>query len=266
MKIRKQLVLVIWALTTGMVCWSQKKEQRALFGEFMQACNAYQQLPLHLNMSCRVSSGLPAAQEDTAMVNGDFYITGNQAYIRFGSTEQLLDDTMALVVMNDIKHMVAYQNSQPLAAQLKSIMNRPLAGETVDQLIEKYRITKIPLDKETLLLRIESKKPVYEGMEPAVTVELTCNTALTMPQKIITTKRSLYKMAEQEAQAQVKTTTIPGKGIFGVREAVTTFFYNKIEHIPGLQLPVAIKDRVMKGTEENLVPAKAYEDYTVTEN
>ena len=260
-------ILTINAVLITICSTAQQKEQKKLFNEFMMLCNAYKTMPLYLNLGYKVSSNLPAGKEDTTMVTGDFYLAPGQAYIRFGQMEQVLNDSLAAVVMNDIKHIVLHKNNQPLTEQLNAMAGKPLSGESLKNLMEQFYITKTMSDNTTAVFRLQSKSTVYENMDALTTIEYTCNTVLAVPQKAVTVKRALFRVTgSATAFPGVKYLEVPGKGKFGIKETITTFLYNKVEHKPAMKMPVIINDRVFITAGKTAAPASGYEDYYVSEN
>ena len=97
--------------------------------------------------------------------------------------------------------------------------------------------------------------------------------ATKQPVQVITTKRTLLPLTEDDHKALSENAAYAGKllkladqGYFLVREQTGTFVFRKIEHDAGRPVPATIADRIVRNDQGEYRPVKAYEAYAITIN
>ena len=248
--------------------YAQNGDSLLLFKEFMQVCNGYKQIPLHLSLQYSRSSNVILTQEDTVTMQADFYLLQNSSYIRFGELEQLIGDSLVLTIMNKEKQMVLSEKDERLIAQMKAMTGPLLQDTSLQKMAVKYAISKRSLSDGKMTIEITERLKMLETTLPVVSMELIYNKGDKTPEKVVTVKRSLIPRSRMgnTLTAGIRTVTIPGKGEFVIKEDRITYYYKKISHNTDIKLPVAIADRVVYNEEGNVVPAKAFESYTLIKN
>src|SRR5437016_3249819 len=72
---------------------------------FVQVCNTYKQLPLQMTLGIHNTTNLVTGAEDTVQARATFYLQQHGSYIRFGELEQVANDSLMLLVSDNLKQM-----------------------------------------------------------------------------------------------------------------------------------------------------------------
>jgi hypothetical protein len=257
--------LLIASIFLSVNIFAQSKETTQLFKKFVIICNGYKQLPLQLIVDYKKTSNMPLYKDDSTAMQGVFYLEKGAAYIKFGEAEQIVTDSLALIVMSGINQMLLSENTTDIAAKVNSMINMTVMDSSVKSFAERYTIQQKSLDAVTAVLEISNKQKVYGTEIPFEKIILTYNSKTNDPQKIETIKRGLIKKpAEGEYAATM--ITIPEKGEYLLKEDVTAYVYKTITHDANKKMPVILADRIVKDTANNYIPVKAYKNYTLIVN
>jgi hypothetical protein len=245
----------------------------AVLREFMQINTSLRQLPVYLELELNNSSNFIAGEQDTARVQSIFYIKPGVSYIRFGEAEQLVNDTMALLVSDKLQRMVLYAHAQPILRQMQAFTGLQGIDSSILELSKKFIAQLFPAAGHTASITLTGRSLLYGTSLAKESLELQYDAEKKQPLKMITIKRSLlpvsednYKALAEQGTATGKLVTIEGKGHFLVKEQTGTFIYKKITHNADMPLPAIISDRVIQNEQGAFTPVKAYEAYTVTIN
>jgi hypothetical protein len=264
MKLKVTIAFLLIATTL----FAQTKEDKKLFATFVSVCNTYKQFPLQLTVEYSKASNFPLPEEDSKVKEGLFCFEKGAAYIKFGELEQVMNDSLALVIMTSIKHMVLSQKNKDEGDQLNKLMNIVVTDSSIKTLAKKYNITQKAVDNNIGSLKITSKKNLTATELPSDELLVLYNLKTQEPQRIETLKRGLIKKERVTADMKVEATTvtIPQKGDYLLKEDKTIFVYKSIAHVPNYAIPVKIADRIAKDDTEIYIPAKGFETYKLTIN
>ena len=245
----------------------------ALLREFMQISSNLRQLPVYLEMELVNSSNFIAGEQDTARVQAAFYRKAGVSYVRFGEAEQLVNDTMALLVSDKLQRMILYAHAQPILRQMQAFTGMQGIDSSILELSKKFTSQKLPAAENGASIMLTGRSLLYGTSLAKESLELQYDVEKKQPLKMITIKRNLLPLSEDNYKALVeqgtatdKLVTIEGKGYFLVKEQLGTFIYKKITHEVGMTLPATINDRIIKNEQGEFIPVKAYEAYAVTLN
>jgi hypothetical protein len=260
-----KITIVFIFLTNQLL--AQSKSEKQLFASFVLVCNAYKQLPLQLTVTYNKASNFPLREIDSKVQEGVFYFAKGAGYIKFGELEQIITDSLALVVMQGIKQMLLSVNNNDMGAQLNKMMQMPGNDSSISILAKKYTITQKVVDKTTSLLHITSKQKINSSDLPVEEITAYYTPQNMNPQKIETIKRGLVNKEKATDKTIVATTvSIPQKGDYLVKEETTFFVYKTITHNANEAMPVLLSDRIEKDGASGYVPVKAYEGYKLVVN
>jgi hypothetical protein len=251
----------------------KQADSLAVLREFMQINSSLRQLPVCLEMELINSSNFIAGAQDTARVQSTFYMKPGVSYIRFGEAEQLVNDTMALLVSDKLQRMMLYAHAQPILRQMQAFTGVQGIDSSMLELSKKFIAQLLPAIGNTASITLTGRGLLYGTSLVKESIELQYDVENKQPLKVITIKRSLlpvsednYKAFAEQGMATDKLVTIAGKGHFLVKEQTGTFIYKKITHNADIPLPATISDRIIKNEQGAFTPVKAYEAYAVTIN
>lgn len=268
-------IVLLFLLAAGIpsVITGQQKDSLDLLRLFMNAARTYQQVPLQVNMDLRNHTNLVLAKEDTSHIQAEFYRDDTGGYIKLGEMEQIVNDSMALIVSNELKRMIIYKDAQAVAAQMRSMMAPSLPDSSILRLAARYTVTAEKVSDRigqlNLFSRMKLPGTTLSGEEMAMDYQQ----APLQPVKIRMLKRSLIPVQPEDSVAATKQygqagqlIHIEGEGLFIIREQVSEFVFTKITHDKSVRIPVLITDRIMKNEEGNYIPTKDYASFLMTQN
>jgi hypothetical protein len=282
-KMNKLLYHKIQLIIALLVSVSQLQAQRrmankqadslAALREFMLINSSLRQMPVYLEMELINSTNFIAGEQDTAQVQSIFYMKPGVSYIRFGEAEQLVNDSMALLVSDKLQRMVLYSHAQPILSQMKAFTGMQGLDSSIAELSKKFTAQLLPPSGNTASIILTGRSLLYGTSLAKESLELQYDAEKKQPLKMITVKRTLlpvpeenYKALAEQGTATDKLVTIEGKGHFLVKEQAGTFVYKKITHDADITLPATINDRIIMNEQGAFTPVKAYEAYAVTIN
>lgn len=244
-----------------------------VYRKITEISNVYKQLPLQLEMELINSTNFVTGESDSARIRGSFYIQPGLSYIRFGEAEQLVNDSMTLVVSDKLQRMVLYSHAQPILQQMQAITGLQGSDSSLLQMAARYTAQYASPAENVTSIILTSRNVLYGTNQPKESVEFQYDVVTKEPLKVITIKRSLLPLTDEDdstlrgqGNLSEKLITIEGRGHFLVKEQVGTFVYKKIRHDGGNLLPASIADRIVKNDQGEYTPVKAYEGYAVTIN
>lgn len=281
---RSMFVKVLLAMMLMISCvgvQAQKKRARnssntdtlATLREFVRVSNVYKQLPLYLEMEIINTTNFVTGQEDTTRSGVLFYMKPGTTYIRFGETEQLVNDSMALLVSSQLQRMILYSNAQPILQRMKAITGIIQQDSSIQGMANSFTAQLSMPEQQSAVITLTGKALLYGTSLPKESVELQYDKATKDPLKVTTLKRTLlplndddYKTLSEKPDMVSKLVTIDDKRHFLVKEQLVSFIYKKIGHDAAMAIPATIADRIVKNDEGQFIPVKSYEGYAVTVN
>lgn len=269
--------------TLLVLCGSQLQAQRRLANkqadtlgvlrEFVQISSGLRQMPVYLEMELVNASNFVTSEQDTARFQSSFYLKAGVSYIRFGEAEQLVNDSMALLVSDKLQRMILYSHAQPVLRQMQAFTGMQGMGSSIVELSKKFTARLLPSVQDTATITLTGRNVLYGTTLAKESVELQYDAVKKQPLKVTTVKRTLLPLSDDNYKALIeqgtladKLVSIEDRGHFLVKEQTGTFIYRKISHDGGISLPATIHDRIVQNEQGEYAPVKAYEAYAVTLN
>jgi len=208
-------------------------------------------------------------ESDSASTKAEFYVTDNNSYTRFGEMEQLVSDSIALLISDKLQRIFVYKDARGITDQMKKMMSLSLPDSSVLHIAGKFSINK-SIAGDSTSLRLQSRSTIYSTSLPKEIISITYNGDTKQPYRVEQVRRELIRLDDNSADS----TNIPrnitivrnDNGVFAVQERKMVFSYALIEYGKTLKTPVIIADRIVKNESGEFVPAKGYENYTVTQD
>ncbi len=267
----KFIYILLLLLTPGLL-HAQKKPKRdtlALIREFIALSNEYKKVPLALDIELINHSNLILSEEDSAHWNAQFYLQPHSSYVRFGELEQVVSDSIALLVSDRLQQMIVYPDAAPIVNRMRQQLGMNLPDSSVVRLGEKYESE---LDPTKPLIRLTHRQVITGTDMPKETIELYYDPVKRFPRRVITVQRALIPLNEEQlTQVKMNDSLTPflllieGR-TFLVRERTSEYRYRKIERPSESVLPVRIEDRVQRSATGQYVPAASYSHYLVSQD
>jgi hypothetical protein len=248
---------------------AQKRDTLEVLRNFVKLSTAYQQMPLYMELELMNSTNFITSEEDTAHMKALFYIQPGVSYMRFGDAEQLVNDSMTLLVSDKLQRMILYAHAQPVLQQMQLLTGLQTNDSSLLQLAQRFTAQAVSREGGVNAILLSGRNLLYGTKLPRESVELQYHRGSKEPLKVITVKRTMLPLTEDDLKVldqQAEVVTIEGRGRFLVKEQVGTFMYRKILHNTRMTVPATISDRLVKNEEGGFIPVKAYEGYAVTLN
>ena len=246
-----------------------RNDTMALYKELARKSNQLQQLPLYLEVELVKSTNFITAAEDTMRMQATFYLKPGISYVQYGDAEQLVNDSLALLVSDKLQRMILYRNVQPLLQRMRMVTGLQYTDSSLQEMAKRFSVNREGPGSIVLF----GRDLLYGTSLPKESQELQYDTTSGEPVKVITLKRTLLPLGEEDYKtltdqywAKDKLLTIEGKGQYLIREQTSTFIYRKMTHDGSMIIPVSFNDRIVKDTAGVFTPVKAYEQYAITLN
>ena len=277
--INKNRILIFFiCLSIGSIeiLHAQKNDTLSLLRDFINISSSYKQMPLYMELEMKNSTNFITGENDTSDIIGKFYLRNENSYVRFGEFEQVVNDSLALLVSDELQQMILYTDAGPVVKKMKNLMSIALPDSSVKKLANEYISSSKVLSKESSEVELQSRVFLHGTTLPKETIKLQYDVLKKMPQQVTTLTRSLLRLdSVQYSQLQnehnmtdssLQLLTIEGS-YFLIKEQFTMYLYKKIEPVSAtVKVPVLITDRIMKNEEGEYVPVKKYESYRLTQN
>ena len=270
-KIKCTLLFACCFIASSKYAAAQKTDTLSPLRDFVNISTGYKQMPLYLELEVKSSTNFITNDRDTLAITGEFYLRNENSYIRIGEFEQIVNDTLALLVSNGLQRMILYTDAASIIKKIKGMMGLVLPDSSIRHLSAQYRSFSEKISTQTSRIELQSRTTVFGTNLPGETIELQYDPTRKIPQQIITLKRSLlrldslqYARLQKEAGIAEKLLTIGGS-YFLVKEQITAYLFKQIEKgSAAIKVPVFIADRIDKNGEGKYKPVKNYESYSLT--
>ncbi len=222
-------------------------------------------------MELKNTTNFIISEEDTASTQGSFYILPHASYVRMGEAEQIINDSMALMISNKLQRMMLYTDAQPVWMQMKVPAGLAWQDSSAVQMAARYTIQ---------FQRGESKQDVYiitdkhllQGTTlPRESMRIQLEDGTHRPLAMHAIKRTLVPLSATDYASIRQNTSLAGKLVnkddkeyYLVRELETSFMYKTFSHDAAIKIPVAITDRVRRDSEGAFNRQRAYKNFMLT--
>ena len=259
------------------LAWSAgRAQQDTLAGMrlFLRICNDYKQLPVQLDLEISHSANLIRRPADSQQVEARFFLAAAGSYIEMQGVEQVVNDSLLLLVNKPGKRMIVYANRQSVASRLQQYLGMGMKDSSLAKIAGRYVTGMEPggsADTGVLILR--SRTNVYLTSLPAEEIRVQYHPGTFRPYEVRSLTRSLVKIDATVYPTYAAQPEWAGKLVIDsrdsayslVKEQTTAFRYRKITHDKSPVLPVQVSDRIVAGTNGRYRPVQPYEDYSLTE-
>jgi hypothetical protein len=252
--------------------YGQKDDSVSITREFMQVCNVYKQLPLRLDIEMHNKTNFIVDEQDTSYVRASFYIQSNVSYIHFGEVEQLVNDSLALLVSDRLQQMVLSLNGQSVLERMKAMTGVPLQDSAVAEIVQKYKVEKTNKDG-VMVIELQDKTLLYTTSMPKESIKVEYNPKTKIPVRVTTLRRVLLPLQEADYQVLAADPVMKDKLLilennlfYVIKEQSAEYVYKEINHDSEVRTPVVMSDRIVKNGEGDFEPVKSYEAYRLITN
>ncbi|WP_315823145.1 hypothetical protein [Paraflavitalea speifideaquila] len=265
--------LLVAALLIGLcpAARAQATDTLTLIRQLIQAGTAYRQLPLYIEMEMKNTTNFMTGEDDTASTTGSFYLLSHAAYVRMGEAEQLITDSMALVVSNKLERMMLYKDGQAALSQMKMPGGLSWQDSSATQIAARYTLQRLSVDNSKEVYHITDKRLLYGTTLPRESMELQFEAGTHQPLAMIALKRTLVPLPAEDYSSLRQNTSLAGnllnlgdKEYYLIREQKNSFIYKAISHDTGRKIPITMSDRVRPDSQGIYQPVEAYKHFVLS--
>jgi hypothetical protein len=268
MMINKYIILLVAGIlpATGFAQKKKKDESVSLVKEFAQVCNLYKRTPLHLSVEYTQTATIIVSAADQATAKAEFFLTDDGAYIRFGNTEQIVTDSLLLMVSLDQRMMMLADNAEDIRSRMNNYLGMQLADSSVQKMADEYSAVYLPATGEEKIIELTNKAhlPGTDIVKEIISVRYNAKTK--DPLQVVYLRRTLVPVSDEYIASRQTGTSDLIKikdNYFMMNERTGTFKYTSIDHSEHIKLPVRLADRIRKNEDGKIIPANGFENYYV---
>jgi hypothetical protein len=259
-------ILILLGGQTAHAQRKAKKDTLSVLREFVNASNACKQFPMMLAMEVRNSTNFLTTESDTAIAEAEFYLQKEQSYVRFGEFEQLVNDSMALLISNNLERMILYPDAAAVVTKMKNMLGAMLPDSSLRNLAARYTSVITPQPDGHSKIELTSRFLLPHTSLAKETIEMQYDPQTKRPSQVITLRRTLLPVDPQVIKDRndliEKSIIVEGR-TYVIKEQVTAFVYTKFSS-GAASVPVSIADRIAR-TIEGYKPVGKYENYLLTQ-
>lgn len=265
--------ILMGLLTKSSNAQGQTGESLLAIHQFVQLRQIYNRLPVELKIHIQNSSVPLTGTADSLQTDMDFYYDARTFYMKAEGLEEIVNDSLMIMVNNPAKTVLLYRSNRGIIANMEKSVTRIMPDSSIDALAKKYASSIFSFGEDKNRIELRSREKVYGTAFPKESVVVTYRVSAHQPIEFRRTKALLVPvdsiaynglMSDPAFDGKlISTTTSLGNVFFIVKEVTTSFRFDKIDY--GVKLPpVRENDRVTMQPNGEYVMAKGFEDYTLT--
>ena len=267
---KKILSLSVLLMLCTCSVFAQTKDSVLIIKEFVNICNSFQKQPLQLNIKITTTSTFPTSVEDSMSAEGVFYIQSKTAYVKFGEIEQIVNDSIAMLVSDKLKRIFLWHDVSGIRNKMKDLSGFSFTDSSILNLSKKFSATVVNYSVNQKTIKLSSRNTLYKTAYPKEEILLHFNTVSGEPISVTHLKRKIVVL-EKEVYDQLITDDKYKQylyhnnedGYFLVKSVSTEYNYESIKHDINSKMPVDITDRIISLSGNKYLPAKGFEQYNI---
>jgi hypothetical protein len=261
-------------LFTGSTYAQQKLNDSLLpLREFIQLRDIYKHLPVELNIHIQNSANPVTTASDSLQADMDVYYGHHNFYMKTEGLEEIVNDSLIVMVNNAGKNVLLYPNNQQLIANMERSLIAIMPDSSIEAMAKKYSSSVLQSAHDQKRIELKSREKAYGTKLPRESIIIIYRVSSDQPLEFRRTKTLLlpidsptyHKLIKDPRYDEnlVSTSTSKGKLFFLVKELTTSYHFNKINY--NVQLPpVKEDDRVIKKSNGDYEVAKGFEEYVLS--
>jgi hypothetical protein len=234
--------------------------------DFVRILKEFKQVPMYAEIDVVNSTNYITSTDDTVTVHGKFYLQAANSYVRYGEFEQVVSDSFALLVNDQAKKLLLYQNAEPVNARMRDLISAPVPDSSILTLAAVYQSSSQLLANNRAAVTLSTRARVLDLPLARQEIEVEYDTERNLPVHVKTIKRMLLnidsatyaRLGQEGMQANLVTF---GNNYFLVREQRVSYEYTVLVPGSNVQPPVLISNRIRRNAQGQFVPAESYSNY-----
>lgn len=266
------LLLLLCVGSMPLAIQAQRKDSLAPIRQFLEISKAYEQAPLSLELEMINSTNYITGEQDTLHVVGKVFILPQSSYMQLGELEQLVTDSLAVLVSSRLQRIIVNTDPGPWRKQMQNFSAALLKNASIESLSKKYK-SLIKTGDDTSSIELDSRDLLYGTFVSKEAIKIIYNTRTNKPASVVSINRRLlplndagYQRLKSQPSMEKFLLAIEDKGYFLIKEQATSFVYKSVEQNMDIKIPVSISDRIVKNAKGEFEPVNAFKDYVITIN
>lgn len=274
-----QVMLVIMAVSN--MATAQKKNKRLntdsarVFRAFVKMNQFYEKLPLYLEVRLTNTTSVAKNHVDSASSDVTFYYGANDFYMKGEDMEEILNDSIAILINHQVKQIRVVPNNQNVLKSLEKGIAVLELDSSINQLMNQYSAVMQEGNSDSTTIILKSKERIYATDMPKEEIKVVYNKNDFQPffyrrkkVSLVPVDSVVYEQYRMNIDYEGRLTRIPFEGrelYFAMREQVTAYTVKTVKREIQVS-PVLVRDRVSKDANGNYLPVKGYEDYLLSKD
>lgn len=274
-----QVVLVIMAVSN--MATAQKKNKRLntdsarVFREFVKMNQFYKKLPLYIEMRLTNTTSVTRNHVDSASSDVTFYYGVRDFYMKGEGMEEILNDSMAVLINHQAKQIRIVPNNQGVLKSLEKGIAVVELDSSINQLMNKYSAIKYEGSSDSTSIILKGRERIYGTDMPKEEIKVVYNKNDYQPifywkksVSLLPVDSAVYEQYRLNMDYEGRLIRVPFGGrklYFAMKEQVTEYVVKSVRK--EIQVcPVMVGDRITKDTNGDYLPVKGYEDYLLSKD
>jgi hypothetical protein len=267
---------LLGALLGGGATWAQsgRSDSLAAFRPLAAMARLYQHSTVLLDLHLRQDARPVTNASDTLETDMEVYYGKPDEYVRAEGLEEIVNDSVVLLVNSPAKRMLRFNNTPEVQRKLNRSAFLWMPDSSLAELSKRYKamLTEAGEGKNKLVLI--HREVVYGTQLPREVIEIIYRSPNSEPVQCTHTRVSLVPVdssvyIELQKQERYKGSLLTisvqrGRLFFIVKELTTVCYFRKVE-LAVKRPPVREGDRVVSTSEGGYRPAQGFEDYLLTQ-
>jgi len=271
-----KLITVLLLLTVSATAQRKKKKKTdtlSVYREYAQLGRWYQGVPLQMNVHF-VYKAVPAiSAQDSTEADMLLYYGSNEFYLQTENMEQIVNDSLVVMVNNEAKMIKLFPNNGETMQNLEKMGAVPVADSSLQKIVARYSGIMREEGKNTKRITLQSREKIFGTELFKETISIIYQSETYKPLVYNHSKLSLFpvdttvysQLTNDPAYTGrlVNTKTEAGNLFFIVKEKITQYRFININHEQKTP-PAREQDRVVKTENGEYKPARGFEEYLVS--
>lgn len=269
------LLLIALFCFSDLTAQKRSRQYRSLRNDLIRSREIWQNRPVSFELTISSQSIIGNKPNPATVMEMDLFIGKRDYYVHTDKMEQLLEDSVWILVNNITKMILLSKVNDQFQSAFNNQINEQfqIQDSVLSRPNSDYDLLEDSAPEGQRCIVIRHKKRISETDIPKEEVRLFIDKKSAAPLRVEQFKASLVPIAESDAVNLLNNTDYKESLVKGNKDSFapyyfiskvkTTFTYKNIS-VGVASTPVKLKDRVVKDEEGNWKAAKDYEEYTVT--
>ena len=250
-----------------------RKENMEACREFAQLGQWYMKLPIQMKVHFSYKAIPVTDDQDSTDTDMILYYGKNNFYMQAENVEQIINDTMVVIVNNEARVITLYHNEDDLMSTLKKITSLLMPDSAVEKLADLYDAKTESRGDGTSAISLQSKEKITGTNLVKETINVIYKPVTLEPVEYDQSRFSLIPIDSAVYSRLNGVSAFAGRLVkvkmdaedlfFVVKEKITHYGFSQILNNQ-LSSPVKEQDRISKDGDGSYVPAKGYEGYLLS--